>query len=74
VLVSVAMAGVVALTHPFALLALLALGLLWKPVRALRSGAHGRDLVPVLAATGLYEIAYAALLAVGVVLSHALAG
>jgi 1,4-dihydroxy-2-naphthoate polyprenyltransferase len=74
VVVSAAMVGVVSLSQPFALVALLALGLLWKPVRALRSGAHGRDLVPVLAATGLYEIAYAVLLAAGVVVSHAVAG
>jgi 1,4-dihydroxy-2-naphthoate octaprenyltransferase len=71
VLVSVAMAVVVAvaLQAPWPLLALLALGLLWKPLQALRSGATGRDLVAVLAATGAFEIAYAVLLGVGFALS-----
>ena len=49
--------------------ALLALALLWKPVQVLRSGATGRALVQVLAGTGVYEIAYAVLLAVGIALS-----
>ena len=44
----------------------------WKPLQALRTGATGRDLVPVLAATGLFEIAYAVLLAVGIAASLAL--
>jgi 1,4-dihydroxy-2-naphthoate octaprenyltransferase len=69
VAVSIAMVLVVALQHPFALIALLALGLLWKPVQLLRSGATGRALVQVLAGTGVYEIAYAVLLAVGIALS-----
>lgn len=69
VLVAVAMLVGIALRHPLALLALLSLGLLWKPLQALRAGATGRDLVPVLAATGLFEIGYAALLAAGVALS-----
>ena len=59
----------IALQAPWPLLALLALGLLWKPLQALRSGATGRDLVAVLAATGAFEIAYAVLLAVGFALS-----
>ncbi|HEV7171870.1 1,4-dihydroxy-2-naphthoate polyprenyltransferase [Pedococcus sp.] len=71
VLVSLAMAVVVAvaLQAPWPLLALLALGLLWKPLQTLRSGATGRELVAVLAATGAFEIAYAVLLAVGFGLS-----
>jgi 1,4-dihydroxy-2-naphthoate octaprenyltransferase len=72
VLVAVAMAVVIGLQFPLALVAVLSLGLLWKPLRALRGGATGRDLVPVLAATGLFEIAYAVLLAAGIVASHAL--
>ena len=73
VLVAVVMVVVIALQHPVALVALISLGLLWKPLQTLRSGATGRDLVPVLAATGLFEIAYAVLLAAGIVASHALA-
>jgi 1,4-dihydroxy-2-naphthoate octaprenyltransferase len=71
VLVALVMTVVVAiaLQAPWPLLALLALGLLWKPLQALRSGATGRDLVAVLAATGAFEIAYAVLLAVGFALS-----
>ena len=67
--VAVAMVVVVALQHPLAWIALLSLGLLWKPMTALRSGATGRALVPVLAATGLFEVGYAVLLAVGIAFS-----
>ncbi len=71
-LVAVAVAMVVAIStqHVFALLALLALGVLARPLRALLSGATGRDLVPVLATTGIFEIVYAALLAAGIALSR----
>ncbi|KRF21891.1 MULTISPECIES: 1,4-dihydroxy-2-naphthoate polyprenyltransferase [unclassified Phycicoccus] len=69
VLIAVAMVVVVALQHPLAWLAVLSLGLLWKPFQALRTGATGRDLVPVLAATGLFEVGYAVLLAVGIAFS-----
>ena len=44
-----------------------------KGVRTVVSGTTGRDLVPVLAATGLYEVAYAVLAALGVVIGVALA-
>src|SRR5689334_8423078 len=57
VTVSLLMVVLVAFSQPFVLLALLALAVLWKPLQALRGGATGRDLVPVLAATGLFEIA-----------------
>ena len=67
--VAVVMVVVVALQHPLAWAALLSLSLLWKPFRTLRSGATGRDLVPVLAATGLFEVGYAVLLAAGIALS-----
>lgn len=69
VLVAVAMVVAVALQHPLALITLVSLGLLWRPLQTLRSGATGRDLVPVLAATGLFEIGYAVLLAAGIALS-----
>ncbi|KRE58639.1 1,4-dihydroxy-2-naphthoate polyprenyltransferase [Phycicoccus sp. Soil748] len=70
VAVSLLMVVLVATGQPFVLLAVLALAVLWKPLQALRAGATGRDLVPVLAATGLFEIAYAALFAVGMALSQ----
>jgi 1,4-dihydroxy-2-naphthoate octaprenyltransferase len=70
VVVSLAMVVLVAFSEPFVLLALLAVAVLWKPLQALRAGATGRDLVPVLAATGLFEIAYAVLFAVGMALSQ----
>ncbi len=50
---------------PWALLALLAAPLAVPPLRVLRSGATGRDLVAVLRATGVLQLAYAALLAAG---------
>ena len=43
-----------------------------RAVRTVLSGTTGRDLVPVLAATGLYEVAYAVLAALGVVIGVAL--
>lgn len=64
----------VARDYPWALLGLLAFGIVGKPLKSLLSGATGRDLVPVLAATGLFEIGYAALLTVGIALSHGAAG
>lgn len=72
ILVAVAMVVVVATHYPVALVALLSLGLLWKPLLALRTGVSGRDLVPVLAATGLFEIGYAVLMAAGIAASLAL--
>ena len=58
--------------EPWVLLGLLALPLAVKAVRTVASGTTGRDLVPVLAATGLYEVAYAVLAALGVVIGVAL--
>ena len=55
---------------PWALLGLLALPLSWRGARAVLGGAHGRDLVPAIASTGLYEIGYAALVTVGAFLSR----
>jgi 1,4-dihydroxy-2-naphthoate octaprenyltransferase len=59
----------IAFTHPLALIALPAFGLAWRPLQVVRSGATGRDLVAVLAATGLFEVAYAVLLAAGLALA-----
>ena len=52
-----------------ALAAVLAAGLAVAPWRALRSGALGRALVPVLVATGRLQLGYAALLALGLALT-----
>lgn len=51
--------------HRWVLLALLAFGLAVGPARRIWSRATGRDLVPVLAGTGLFELAYAVLFAIG---------
>ncbi len=66
-LVVVAALAVVAMAafHPWAALGLLSLPLAWRAVRVVRSGATGRDLVPVLLSTGLFEVAYAVTVAVG---------
>jgi 1,4-dihydroxy-2-naphthoate octaprenyltransferase len=66
VVVALVMVGLVALTYWQAWLTVLALPILVRPLGALRRGATGPLLVPVLAATGLFEIAYAVLLAVGI--------
>ncbi|MEO8827271.1 1,4-dihydroxy-2-naphthoate polyprenyltransferase [Lapillicoccus sp.] len=60
--------GAALLGHPFALVALLAYPLLWPAVQTLRSGAAGADLVPVLARTGITQLAWSLLLAVGIAL------
>ncbi len=58
--------------YPFALLALPAYALLWPALQALRTGATGRDLVPVLARTGQFQLVWAVLLGLGIGLAHAL--
>ena len=55
--------------HPWALLALASLPAAYRPVRAVVGGVIGTGLVPVLAGTGVLQLAYAVLLAVGLVLS-----
>jgi 1,4-dihydroxy-2-naphthoate octaprenyltransferase len=62
-------AVVAALTHPLTLLAVLSAALLVSPVRALLAGARGRDLVPVLKATGSALLAYGVLLGAALALS-----
>jgi 1,4-dihydroxy-2-naphthoate octaprenyltransferase len=54
----------------FALLALPAYAFLWPALTALRSGAVGRDLIPVLARTGQFQLLWSVLLAVGLALHH----
>ena len=69
IVVTVACVVGISFVYPLALIALLALAILWKPYQVIRSGRTGRDLIPVLSATGIYELVYAVLLSVGVVLS-----
>jgi 1,4-dihydroxy-2-naphthoate octaprenyltransferase len=57
---------------PWAVLGLVAVPVLWPAARAVLRGATGRDLIPALAGTGLYEIAYAVLIALGVLLGSLL--
>ncbi|GAA2734608.1 1,4-dihydroxy-2-naphthoate polyprenyltransferase [Pedococcus aerophilus] len=71
VVVAVVMVVAISTQQVFALISLLSLAVIAKPLRALLSGATGRDLVPVLASTGLFEIVYAVLLAAGIALSLA---
>ena len=52
----------------WALLALLAFALVFRPAAALTRGAKGRELVPVLKATGLATLAYGLLLGLGIAL------
>jgi len=55
----------VAFNRPWALIALLAGPLAVTPVRRVAAGAAGRDLIPVLGATGRVQLAIGLLLAVG---------
>jgi 1,4-dihydroxy-2-naphthoate octaprenyltransferase len=52
--------------RPEALLALAALPLAWRPIATVMTGAEGRDLLPVLAATGRIQLAVGVLLTVGI--------
>ncbi|MBD3784048.1 MAG: 1,4-dihydroxy-2-naphthoate octaprenyltransferase, partial [Micrococcales bacterium] len=70
--VSVVALAVMAVAQPWVLLALLSLVVAARGVRVVRSGTVGPGLVPVLASTGLYEVAYAVLVLVGVALGRAL--
>ena len=68
VLASFATVGLVAWWRPFALLALAALVLAWRPCRVVVKGAQGRDLLPVLAATGRLQLVVGILLTLGIAL------
>ena len=59
----------VALGHLGAILALVALAGAAKPIRIVRSGSTGRDLIPALAGTGKLLLLYATLLSAGLVIS-----
>ncbi|EWS99909.1 1,4-dihydroxy-2-naphthoate prenyltransferase [Intrasporangium oryzae NRRL B-24470] len=72
VLVGVAfvMAGLASFTSPYALLAVLAAPLVVRPMQAIVGGATGRGLIPVLAGTGLFQLGWSALLALGLGLGY----
>lgn len=61
-------AAAIGVTHPWALLAFGAAPLVIGQVARVRRGATGRALIPVLQATGIAQLAYAALLALGLAL------
>jgi 1,4-dihydroxy-2-naphthoate polyprenyltransferase len=65
--VAAGVAGV-AVVRPWALLALGALALAVRPVRAVLHGADARELLPVLGRTGRLQLVAGALLALGIVL------
>ncbi len=69
--VSVLALVLLALAEPWVLVAVLALPLAVRAAGVVRAGTTGPGLVPVLAATGLYEVAYALLVLVGVVVGRA---
>jgi 1,4-dihydroxy-2-naphthoate octaprenyltransferase len=58
--------AVMAVWQPWVLLAVLALPMASRALQVVRAGTTGPGLVPVLAATGLYEVAFAVLVLVGV--------
>ena len=68
--VAFVMTALAALTSTYALLALLAAPLIARPIRTVASGATGRDLIPTLAGTGVFELVWAALLAIGLALGY----
>ncbi|HET6969312.1 MAG TPA: 1,4-dihydroxy-2-naphthoate octaprenyltransferase, partial [Ornithinibacter sp.] len=70
--VSVLALLLMAFSTPWALLGLLAVPLGARAGRTVLGDTAGRDLVPVLVATGLYEVAYAVLVALGVLVGVAL--
>ncbi len=70
VVAAFAMVLICAIGQPWALLGLLAAPLAVGPRRVVRAGALGRDLVPVLVATGRLQLGYAALLGLGLYLSR----
>jgi len=59
--------ALVAIVRPFALLALLAVPLALPLVRTVRSGAEGRDLLPVLGGTGRLQLVVGLLLTIGII-------
>lgn len=69
VLTVAAVIGFAALTSWWALVALLAIGLLIEPLRRVLGGANGRGLIPVIQSTGFAEIGIGLGLLVGIYLA-----
>jgi len=70
VAVAFVVAGIVSFTAPWALLALLAAPLVVRPMQAVLGGATGPGLIPALAGTGRFQLAWSVLLAVGLALGR----
>jgi len=70
VAVAFVVAGIVSFTAPWALLALLAAPLVVRPRQAVLGGATGPGLIPALAGTGRFQLAWSVLLAVGLALGR----
>jgi 1,4-dihydroxy-2-naphthoate octaprenyltransferase len=68
IVLAICMVAAVAAWRPFALLALLAVVPAARPVRKVLGGVAGRDLVAVLGMTGALQIAFGALLTIGIAL------
>jgi 1,4-dihydroxy-2-naphthoate octaprenyltransferase len=66
---AIALSLPIAVVRPVAWFALLAAAVAVKPVRAVLDGAGGRDLIPVLQATGQVQLLFGGLLALGIVVS-----
>ncbi|MBC9822278.1 1,4-dihydroxy-2-naphthoate polyprenyltransferase [Terrabacter sp. MAHUQ-38] len=70
VAVAFVMTGLASFTSPWALLAVLAAPLALRPMQAVVGGASGPGLVPALAGTGRFQLAWSLLLAVGLALGR----
>ena len=68
--VAFVMTGLASLTSPWALLALLAAPLVVRPLQAVVGRATGPGLIPALAGTGQFQLAWSLLLAVGLALGR----
>ncbi|HEX2706266.1 MAG TPA: 1,4-dihydroxy-2-naphthoate polyprenyltransferase [Candidatus Lustribacter sp.] len=66
---ALAVLGCAVVEGPRSALGLVAFALAARPLRALTTGATGRDLVPVLAGTGVLQLGYALLLTLGLTLT-----
>ena len=69
--VAFVMTGLASLTSPWALLAILAAPLVVRPMQAVVGRATGPGLIPALAGTGQFQLAWSLLLAVGLALGRA---
>jgi len=64
--IAIGTAAAIGTVRIYALIVLLAVPLMFSPVKKVLSGAQGRDLIPVLAKTGLLQLAVGILLAIGI--------